>query len=181
MNMYRFFSITSFCFLLFWVHSCKTDSTKKETSELPNVLLIVSEDHGQDLGCYGNNVVKTPNIDFLASEGVRFNNAYTTYSVCSPSRSSIITGLYPHQNGQMGLASCSFRMYDGIKTLPKYLRETIIRDVSAKSMLILNRRSPGITVPADYLTVLILARRTCRDMQLKQWNLFARQMVIRFS
>jgi N-sulfoglucosamine sulfohydrolase len=120
--MLRFFSITGFCFLLFGLLSCKT-STKKETGELPNILLIVSEDHSQDLGCYGNDVVKTPNLDFLAENGIRFNNAYTTYSVCSPSRSSIFTGLYTHQNGQMGLATHDFRMYDGIKTLPKYLRE----------------------------------------------------------
>ncbi|WP_346713165.1 sulfatase [Mediterranea massiliensis] len=89
----------------------------------PNILLIVSEDNGCDLGCYGNTKVFTPNIDSLASNGMRFMNAYVTYSVSSPSRSSIFTGLYPHQNGQIGLATHKYRMYEGVKTLPQYLRE----------------------------------------------------------
>jgi N-sulfoglucosamine sulfohydrolase len=119
--MSRFYNIASCCFLFFGFQSCK--STVQKDTGLPNILLIVSEDHGQDLGCYGNNVVKTPNIDYLANNGIRFNNSYTTYSVCSPSRSSILTGLYPHQNGQIGLATHGYRMYDGIKTLPTYLKE----------------------------------------------------------
>ncbi|MBT3383456.1 MAG: sulfatase [Prolixibacteraceae bacterium] len=94
-----------------------------QTPEKPNILLIVSEDNGPDLGCYGNTHVYTPNLDRLAAEGVQFNNAFVTYSVCSPSRGTIFTGLYPHQNGQIGLATHKYRMYEGIKTLPKYLRE----------------------------------------------------------
>lgn len=89
----------------------------------PNILLIVSEDNGCDIGCYGNKKVYTPNIDSLANCGMKFTNAYVTYSVSSPSRSSIFTGLYPHQNGQIGLATHKYRMYEGIKTLPQYLRE----------------------------------------------------------
>lgn len=104
------------------LYSCNKDDKTENNERLPNVLLIVSEDHGQDLGCYGNSVVKTPNIDFLASNGVRFDNAYTTYSVCSPSRSSIFTGLYPHQNGQMGLATHKFKMYKSFETIPSYLK-----------------------------------------------------------
>ena len=120
--MIKIFSFISFGLIFLVIQSCKTNGNK-EIESSPNVLLIVSEDHGQDLGCYGNEVVKTPNIDNLAINGIRFENAYTTYSVCSPSRGSILTGLYPHQNGQMGLATHRFRMYDGVKTLPKYLRE----------------------------------------------------------
>ena len=77
----------------------------------PNVLLITSEDHGPHLGCYGDPNVKTPHLDRLASQGVRFANAFVTYSVCSPSRASILTGLYAHQNGQIGLATHKFAMY----------------------------------------------------------------------
>ena len=97
--------------------------TTHQIPENPNILLIVSEDNGPDLGCYGNTNVYTPNLDQLAAEGVQFNNAFVTYSVCSPSRGTIFTGLYPHQNGQIGLATHKYRMYKGIKTLPKYLRE----------------------------------------------------------
>jgi len=74
----------------------------------PNILLIVGEDHGCELSCYGDPVIQTPHLDRLAEQGVLFQNGYVTQSVCSPSRSSIFTGLYPHQNGQLGLATHSF-------------------------------------------------------------------------
>ena len=77
----------------------------------PNILLIVSEDNGPELGCYGDPYVQTPVLDGLAEEGVRFENASVPYSVCSPSRACFLTGLYPHQNGQIGLATHKFAMY----------------------------------------------------------------------
>ena len=92
-------------------------------SPRPNVLLIVSEDNGPDLGCYGNPYVTTPNLDGLAEDGVLFENAFVTYSVCSPSRSTIYTGLFPHQNGQIGLATHKFRMHKSFKTLPVFMKE----------------------------------------------------------
>lgn len=89
----------------------------------PNILLIVSEDNGPELGCYGDPQARTPHLDALAAIGTRFDRAYTTYSLCSPSRASIYTGLYPHQNGQVGLATHKYRMYDGIRTFPAFFRE----------------------------------------------------------
>ena len=80
-------------------------------AQRPNVLLIVSEDNGPELGCYGNQYARTPNLDRLAAEGVRFENAFVPYAVCSPSRAAFLTGLYPHQNGQIGLATHKFAMY----------------------------------------------------------------------
>ena len=77
----------------------------------PNILLITSEDNGPELGCYGEPYVQTPNLDRLAESGVRFDRAFVTQAGCSQSRSSILTGLYPHQNGQIGLATWDFRMY----------------------------------------------------------------------
>src|SRR5262245_23133600 len=68
-----------------------------------NVLLIVADDLGLDLGCYGNKVIRTPNLDGLAKNGVRFANGYATVASCSPSRASLYTGLYTHQSGQYGL------------------------------------------------------------------------------
>jgi len=68
-----------------------------------NVLLIISDDHGlPESGCYGNPVVKTPNLDRLALNGVRFTNAFSTVASCSASRSVIFTGLFNHTNGQYG-------------------------------------------------------------------------------
>jgi arylsulfatase A-like enzyme len=77
----------------------------------PNILLIVGEDHGCELSCYGDPVIQTPHIDGLAAGGVLYENGYVTQSVCSPSRSTIFTGLYPHQNGQLGLATHKYRWF----------------------------------------------------------------------
>ncbi|RJP25792.1 MAG: DUF229 domain-containing protein [Candidatus Omnitrophota bacterium] len=60
----------------------------------PNIVWIIAEDLCPDLGCYGNTLVHTPNIDRLAGEGVRFTNAFTTAPVCSASRSAFNTGMY---------------------------------------------------------------------------------------
>ncbi len=66
----------------------------------PNVVVIVSDDHRADLmGCMGHPIIKTPNMDRLASEGLLFENAFATSGVCSPSRGSILTGKYSHQAG----------------------------------------------------------------------------------
>ncbi len=60
----------------------------------PNILWITCEDMSMHLGSYGDKQVKTPNLDQLATEGIRYTHAYTTAGVCAPSRSSIITGMY---------------------------------------------------------------------------------------
>jgi N-sulfoglucosamine sulfohydrolase len=77
----------------------------------PNVLLIVSEDNGPELGCYGDPYVRTRVLDKLAADGVRFKHAYVPQAGCSQSRAAYLTGTYPHQNGQIGLATWKFRMY----------------------------------------------------------------------
>lgn len=69
-------------------------------ADRPNVLFILCDDlRPAALGCYGSPHVRTPNIDRLAAEGVRFQNAFCTTSLCSPSRASILTGLYAHRHG----------------------------------------------------------------------------------
>lgn len=65
----------------------------------PNILWILAEDISPQLGCYGEPLIQTPNIDRLAANGVRFTRAYTTAPVCSPSRSAIITGQYQTRIG----------------------------------------------------------------------------------
>ncbi len=82
------------------------------SSSQPNILVIVSEDNGTELGCYGDPHARTPNLDTLAAQGVRFSRAYVAQPGCSQSRAAYLTGLYPHQNGQIGLATWGFRMYN---------------------------------------------------------------------
>ncbi len=66
----------------------------------PNFLIFIADDQGEgDLSCYGHPVLKTPNIDRLAAEGMRFDRAFLTISSCSPTRCSFLTGRYPHNTG----------------------------------------------------------------------------------
>ncbi len=66
----------------------------------PNFVIFIADDVSwDDFGCYGNDQVKTPNIDNLAAAGIKFSNFYLTASSCSPSRNSIMTGRYPHNTG----------------------------------------------------------------------------------
>ncbi|PST82716.1 sulfatase [Pedobacter yulinensis] len=66
----------------------------------PNIVIIISDDHAyQTIGAYGSNMMPTPGIDRIAREGVRFNKAYVTNSICGPSRAVILTGKYSHKNG----------------------------------------------------------------------------------
>lgn len=95
-------------------------------NDKPNIVLIVSDDHGQnDLGCYGNPVIRTPNLDYLATEGVRFTNAYCTSASCSASRSTILTGTYNHANGTYGLTHDinHFSTFTTVMSLPVLLKE----------------------------------------------------------
>lgn len=90
----------------------------------PNILLIVSDDHGTDaLGCYGNPVIKTPALDALAEDGTRFSHAFCTSASCSPSRSVILTGMHNHYNGMYGLEHSfhHFSTLEHIESLPVIL------------------------------------------------------------
>lgn len=94
--------------------------TSSLASDVPDVILIIGDDLGVELGCYGYPGIETPQIDRIAAEGARFTRAYCTQASCSPSRSSIFTGYYPHQTGQVGLSNEGFRERDGLVFLPDY-------------------------------------------------------------
>ncbi|MEM9412687.1 MAG: sulfatase [Planctomycetota bacterium] len=71
-------------------------------SAADNIVLFVTDDESPTLGCYGDSIAKTPNVDAMAAEGVTFTNAMATTASCSASRSVILTGLHNHANGQYG-------------------------------------------------------------------------------
>lgn len=101
-----------------------------------NVVLIVADDAGCDLGCYGNRVVKTPNLDALAAEGTRFPNAFCTTASCSASRSVILTGLMNHANGQYGHQHGfhNFNTQTFVRSLPVLLHEAGYRTCAIGKM-----------------------------------------------
>jgi len=87
----------------------------------PNVLLIVSDDHqASAMGCAGNPVVKTPNLDRLAGAGVRFSNAFVTIPICTPSRAAFLTGRLGASNG---ITFFSMRIHPGTPTWPSTLAQ----------------------------------------------------------
>lgn len=93
-----------------------------QPSERPNILWIVSEDNSPLIGAYGDPFATTPNIDQLAREGVRYTNAFATVPVCAPSRSTLITGMYPSSVGTLHMRSY-YPVPDFVKFFPRYLRE----------------------------------------------------------
>ena len=118
-----FISITG---LFIRCNSIVKNNEENQQTGKPNIVLIVSDDPGTiDAGCYGNPAIKTPNMDYLASQGMKFTNAYCTSASCSASRSVILTGLYNHANGQYGHKHNynHFSAYDHISSLPMLLNE----------------------------------------------------------
>jgi N-sulfoglucosamine sulfohydrolase len=119
-----------------------------------NVLFITADDLGLNLGCYGERRFSTPNLDRLASSGVRFTTAYVAQASCSPSRSAMFTGLFPHTNGQYGLANTGFRLHEQFtnRTIPVFAQKAGYRTgiigklhVEPESSFPWNQRKPGNT------------------------------------
>ena len=121
------FLLLAFSLLIFF--QCQPDLEKSagdSSISRPNIILMVADDHStNDLGCDGTLVIKTPNLDQLAADGGRFNQAFCTTASCSASRSVILTGLYNHSNGQFGHqhAYHHFAAFSNVKSLPVLLSD----------------------------------------------------------
>ena len=90
----------------------------------PNILLFLTDDLGYgDLGCYGNQIIKSPNIDKLASEGIRFTDFHAGGTVCSPSRAALLTGRHPYRIGFYYILGGGAHLRSSEITLPSLLRE----------------------------------------------------------
>ncbi|MFR9584164.1 MAG: sulfatase [Rikenellaceae bacterium] len=101
-------------------------ANESEVGIKPNIILCVADDHGMDaLGCYGNPIIKTPNLDKLANDGARFTNAFCTSASSAASRSVLLTGKYGHATGAYGHVHDyhHFSTYDTIRSLPVILAE----------------------------------------------------------
>jgi uncharacterized sulfatase len=91
-------------------------------AERPNILWLTSEDHGPEMGCYGDQLARTPNVDALAAKGMLFKRAWSTAPVCAPARTAIISGVYPSSSGGLHMRSM-VSLPEGMKLYPQYLRE----------------------------------------------------------
>ncbi len=133
--------IASLCLLLFVLCGDSLDAK-------PNVLLITADDLGLQLSCYGDPYIKTPHLDALAASGTMFRTAYVTHASCSSSRSSMLSGLYPHTNGQIGLANGGFALDPAQvgKNLPVWLKEVGYRTGILGKLHV----SPEDSFPFDY-------------------------------
>src|SRR5687767_1215735 len=85
--------------LLFILAACSRPETKVADTR-PNIIIIVTDDHAKNaVSAYGSKLINTPNIDRIGKEGIRFDNAFVTNSLCGPARAVIQTGIYSHLNG----------------------------------------------------------------------------------
>jgi iduronate 2-sulfatase len=91
-------------------------------ADRPNVLFIISDDLRPQLGCYGDTVVQTPNLDRFARSALRFDRAYCQIAICSPSRNSFLSGLRPETSGLRGFGVTLREAVPDIVTLPQHFK-----------------------------------------------------------
>jgi iduronate 2-sulfatase len=108
-------------FILSALQACNDASFTK--AERPNVIFISFDDLRPELGCYGNEEIKTPHLDKFADLGVTFLNAYCQVAVCQPSRASYMTGLRPDSIRSWHLGDHHRGAFPDIKTMPQYFHD----------------------------------------------------------
>jgi arylsulfatase A-like enzyme len=96
--------------------------TTLPAADSPNILWLTSEDHSPQMGCYGDKIARTPNVDALAEKGMLFKMAWSVAPVCAPARTAIISGLYPSSSGGLHMRSM-VSMPAGTQMYPEFLRD----------------------------------------------------------
>ena len=110
-----FFFIT----VMFFLFGCQND----EQTQVPNVVVFLSDDLGYgDLSCYGHPIIKTPNLDRFADQGVRLTDCHSAGTVCSPSRSGLLTGRHPYRSGFYYIAGGNTCLHEEEITIPELLK-----------------------------------------------------------
>jgi arylsulfatase A-like enzyme len=129
MKSAEFFDILVIAVCCCGLFTCTSQLPNNDKSEKPNIIFVLADDLGYgDLGCYGQKVLRTPNIDRMADEGMRFTQAYAGNTVCCPSRSSLMTGLHPghaRHRGNYGPfkgKNARIPFEKGTKTMATYLK-----------------------------------------------------------
>lgn len=116
--------VAAVCLLGIPVQVQGADATQPKTTDKgrPNILWITSEDNSPYLGCYGDALAQTPNLDRLAAQGLRYRHAYANAPVCSAARTTLITGMYAPSLGAHNHRS-TVALPDNFKLYPEHLRE----------------------------------------------------------
>jgi len=110
----QLFALVMFCFA--------SSAALAADTKRPNVLFLISDDLNNLLGCFGDPLAKTPNIDRLAARGMRFDRAYCAYPLCGPSRNSMLTGLYPNSTGILANAQIFRQTIPSQRSMPQVFR-----------------------------------------------------------
>src|SRR5690606_4885726 len=116
------FKYLFYCGLFVLLVFSKSACFAQINSDAPNILWIVSEDNSPFIGAYGDENATSPNIDQLAEEGVLFENTFSNAPVCSPSRSTLISGVYATSVGTHNMRS-KYPFPEQIRFFPEYLRQ----------------------------------------------------------
>ena len=119
--------ITSVICLVVVAASSVLPRSEAHSQKNRNVLFLAVDDLRPELGCYGHNLIKSPNIDMLASRSMLFERAYCQVAVCSPSRASLMTGRRPDTNHVWRISADEYwRNYTNATSIPQYFKENCL-------------------------------------------------------